>query len=149
MKIQRWCSCAEEGVQLYGHTAKAFQQSRCAAAGFPDRANFNGKIDITHRELRFSLKKVNLSRIQVTLTPGISGARYERPAACRCSHFGFSHHEGLEDETLDAILELRDVEVDQQSCLDAGKLHVCQQLRLVDALDLLDTLQLKDQPVLH
>jgi hypothetical protein len=65
-------------------------------------------------------------------------------------HEGHEEHEGgLQDETLDAILELRDVEIDQQSDFDAGKLHVGQQLRLVDALDLLDTLQLKDQRVFH
>jgi hypothetical protein len=59
------------------------------------------------------------------------------------------HEEGLQDETLDAILELRDVEIDQQSDFDVSKFHVGQQLRLVDALDLLDTLQLKDQRVFH
>ena len=55
----------------------------------------------------------------------------------------------LQNETFDAILELRDVEVDQQTGSDSSQFHVCQQLRFVDALDLLDALQLKDKPVLH
>jgi hypothetical protein len=38
------------------------------------------------------------------------------------NHEGHEEHEaGLQDETLDAILELRDVEIDQQPDFDAGK----------------------------
>jgi hypothetical protein len=45
------------------------------------------------------------------------------------NHEGHEEHEaGLQDETLDAILELRDVEIDQQSDFDVSKLHVGQQL---------------------
>ncbi len=45
-------------------------------------------------------------------------------------HTGFAgiteEHEGLQNETFDAILEHRDVEIDQQAGLDAGQLHVGQ-----------------------
>jgi hypothetical protein len=51
---------------------------------------------------------------------------------------------GSEDKALNAILQPGDVEVDQQSGLDPGQLHICQQLRLVDALDFLNALQLDD-----
>ena len=49
------------------------------------------------------------------------------------NHEGHEEHEGgLQDETLDAILELRDVEIDQQSGFDVSKFHVGQQLRFVN-----------------
>jgi len=56
--------------------------------------------------------------------PGISGARPESrlhavgrvPSSFH--HEGHEEHEGLQDETFDAILELRDVEIDEQSGLD-------------------------------
>ena len=64
----------------------------------------------------------------------------ERPPACRCAHSGSvfttkdtKSTKGSENETPDATLQSGDVEADQQSGLDAGELHVCQQLRLVDA----------------
>jgi len=56
---------------------------------------------------------------------------------------------GSENETLDAAFQQSDIEVDQQPGLQAGQLHVGQQLRLVDTLDLIDALQLDDQHVLH
>jgi hypothetical protein len=63
-------------------------------------------------------------------------------------HEGYEEHEGVQNETLDAILDPRDIEIDQQSGLDASQLHVGQPLRLVKASDLLDTLQRQDQRIL-
>jgi hypothetical protein len=64
------------------------------------------------------------------------------------------HHEEHEEkkklkhETLDAVSQSLDVEVDQQSRRYAGKFHVCEQLSLVDARYLFHTLQLQDVSVL-
>jgi len=49
---------------------------------------------------------------------------------------------GSENKALDPALKLGDIEVHQESGLHSRQLHVGQQLRLVDALDLLDALQL-------
>jgi hypothetical protein len=49
---------------------------------------------------------------------------------------------GLENEALDPILKPSDIEVCQETDLHPRQFHVGQQLSLVNALDLLHTLQL-------
>ena len=54
-----------------------------------------------------------------------------------------------ENETLDAIFQFGDVEVNQQTDLHASQFHVGQELSLVNSLDLVNTLEFQDQFVFY
>jgi hypothetical protein len=57
--------------------------------------------------------------------------------------------EKLELETLDAIGEPSDIEIDQKSRLDLCELHICKQLSLVNAFDFIDYLQFRYQLIIN
>ena len=63
------------------------------------------------------------------------------------NHEGHREHEdcGLQDESLDAVLESGHIEVDQQPRLYAGELHISQQRCLLNSRKFVDALQFQNQ----
>ena len=54
-----------------------------------------------------------------------------------------------EDEALQPVFEPSHIEIDQEALSDAGKLHVSQQLRLVDSFQLIHALEFQKDWVLN
>ena len=54
-----------------------------------------------------------------------------------------------EFKPVDTIYQSLNVEVEQQASPDPGQFHIRQQLGLVNAADLVDGLQLQNEPVVH
>jgi hypothetical protein len=82
------------------------------------------------------------SHIRIASQPDVS----HEVSAAEDHHEGHEEHEGEEskNKTLDAILQFRGVEVDQQSNLHASQFHGSQQLGCVNAFDLLDTPRVRE-----